>query len=145
MAFIAGTLDATAAIALYAKPVNLHTATGIFRYIASALFGKLAFSGGPVYPITGLIMHYLIAVFWSSVYLLILLRVFKPGFVWAKMILFACTVWIIMNGLVIPLFGLSSAHRDAWTILRSYTPILLCVAFPICLIFEKNLRHSPAD
>lgn len=138
VALIAGTLDAAAAIALYAKPVSLHTVAGIFKYIASALFGRKAFSGEPVYLITGLTMHYLIAICWTSVYLLFLFRIFKPGFVVAKTILFSCTVWIVMNGIVLPLCGLTSAHQDAWTIFKSYAPILLCIAFPICFIFEKK-------
>lgn len=142
VAFIAGSLDAAAAIALYARPVSLHTAAGIFRYIASALFGRIAFAGGLLYPLTGLVLHYLIALVWSSVYLMFLLQIFKPGFVWVKMILFSCMVWIVMNGFVLPLFGLYSAHHEAWTILKSYSPILLCIAFPICLIFEKNKHQS---
>jgi len=32
---IAGTMDAEAAILLYAKPVNLHNISKIFRYIAT--------------------------------------------------------------------------------------------------------------
>jgi hypothetical protein len=140
VALIAGTLDAAAAVVLYAKPVNLHTTAGIFRYIASALFGNPAFSAGPFYPIMGLVMHYLIALIWSGLYLMILLRILKPGYVWIKMILFSCTIWIVMNGVVLPTFGLISTHHETWTTLKSYAPILLCVAFPICILLEKNVN-----
>jgi hypothetical protein len=139
-ALISGTLDAAAAVVLYAKPLNLHTAAGIFRYIASALVGSIAFSSGPVYALLGLLLHYLIAFIWSLIYMLILFRVFKPGFLWIKIILFSCMVWIVMNGLVLPTFGLTSTRHETWTTLKSYAPILLCVAFPICIILEKQLR-----
>jgi hypothetical protein len=140
--FIAGTLDAAAAVVLYAKPINLHSIAGIFRYIASGLFGRgPAFSGGPVYFLAGLIIHYLIALSWTALYLLIIYRIFKPGYLWIKSILFACTVWVAMNGILLPIFGLSSAHNSAWTILKSFSPILLCVSFPVCLIVEKSQNH----
>ena len=36
---LAGVLDMIAAIILYAKPVNLHNISTIFRYISRGLFG----------------------------------------------------------------------------------------------------------
>src|SRR5258708_337910 len=90
---IAGTLDAAAAILLFAKPVNLHNTSRIFRYIASGLFGRQAYATGPFFPIAGLALHYLIATIWSALYILILFRVFKSGSVWAKTILLASLIW----------------------------------------------------
>jgi hypothetical protein len=135
---IAGTLDAAAAIILYAKPINLHNIGGIFRFIASGVFGRLAYSSGLIYPIAGLAIHFLIAICWSSVYLLILFPTFKPGFVWAKTVLVSSLVWIVMNGVALPFTGLTSTHHDVWMILKSLSPILLCVGLPICLIVEKR-------
>jgi hypothetical protein len=144
---IAGTLDAIAAILLYAKPIDLHSISRIFRYIASGLFGKQAYLTGPLYPFAGLILHYLIATVWSAVYFLVLFRVFKSGSVWAKTILFACLVWIIMNGFVMPVSGLT-ARYDGWAIMRSFTVILLCVALPVSFLVEKqpgNLKTKSAS
>jgi hypothetical protein len=123
---------------LYASPVNLHTVAGIFRYISSGIFGKMVFSGGMIYPMLGLVVHYGIATLWSWVYVMFLFRIFKPGYLWIKMILFSCTVWMIMNGFVLPLAGFASGHNNAWTIFKSYSAILLCIGFPICLITEKK-------
>jgi hypothetical protein len=133
----AGTLDAVAAVLLYAKPVNLHNSSRIFRYIASGLFGKVAYETGPLFPITGLILHYMIATLWSFIYLFILYHVFKSGAIWVKIILFASLIWVIMNGFVVPLSGLTS-RPDGWAIMRSFTVILICVSLPICLITEKR-------
>jgi hypothetical protein len=135
---IAGTLDAIAAIVLYASPVNLHTSTGIFRYISSGIFGKTVYSGGIIYPLVGLVMHYGIATVWSSVYVMILFRIFKPGYVWIKIILFSCAIWMVMNGLILPLAGFTSGQSNVWSIFKSFSAILLCVGFPICLITEKK-------
>jgi hypothetical protein len=136
---IAGTMDAEAAILLYAKPVNLHNISKIFRYIASGLIGKPAYYAGPFYPFAGLVLHYLIATIWSAIYILLFFRMFKPGSVWAKTIFLASLVWIIMNGFIIPIAGLT-ARYDGWAIIRSFAVLLVCVGLPICLISEK--RHD---
>jgi hypothetical protein len=136
--FIAGTLDAVAAVILFAHPANFHNISRIFRYIASGLFGKAAYSTGFIYPLTGIILHYLIAFIWSAFYLLILYKVFKSGYVWAKTIFLASLVWIIMNGFVMPSCGLNSVPYDGWSVMRSFLVLLICVSLPICLIAEKR-------
>jgi uncharacterized membrane protein YagU involved in acid resistance len=135
---IAGTLDAIAAVLLYAKPVNLHNISNIFRYIASGLFGKTAYYTGPFYPFSGLVLHYLIAAIWAAIYILILSKFFnKPGSVWLKTFLFGSLIWVIMNGFVMPVAGLS-ARYNGWAIMRSSAVILVCIALPIILIAEKR-------
>jgi len=136
---IAGTLDAITAILLFAKPPNLHTTGRVFRFIASGLLGRNAFAQGLFYPFAGLFLHYLIAVTWSAVYFLVLFRIFKPGSVWAKCILFASLIWIIMNGFVIPLCGLGAARFDGWAAMRSFSVLLICVSLPICIIAERKV------
>ena len=135
---IAGALDGTAAILFYAKPVNLHNISLIFRYIASGFFGKTAYETGPFYPFMGLVLHFGIATIWSAIYIFFFFRVFKPGGVWAKAILLAALVWICMNGLVMPLAGFTAKYTG-WAILRSYGILLFCVGLPVSLIVEK--RH----
>ena len=135
---IAGSLDAIAAIVLFAHPVNLHNISKVFRYIASGLFGQTAYTTGFIYSIYGLILHFLIALIWSAVYFYFLQRVFSPGSIWIKTIFFASLIWIIMNGFVMPLCGLNSVHYDGWSVMRSFLVLLICVSLPICLIAEKK-------
>jgi hypothetical protein len=135
--FIAGTLDATAAVLFYARPINLHNAGRIFRWIASALIGKTAYLDSHIYPLLGLIIHYFIATSWATVYLLIFFKVFKPGYIFAKTILFATLIWITMNGFVKALAGIAS-KTDGPAITLSFAILLFCVSLPICLILEKK-------
>ena len=135
---VAGTLDAIAAILLFAHPVTLHNISNIFRYIASGLVGQGAFANGLVYPFLGLFLHFLIATIWAAVYLLLLYRLFKPGSVLAKTILLAALIWIIMNGFVMPLSGLGAARSNGWAIMRSFGVLVICVGLPITLIVEKR-------
>lgn len=81
---VAGTLDAVAAILLFAHPVTLHNISNIFRYIASGLIGQGAFANGLVYPFLGLFLHFLIATIWSAVYLLFCTACSNPDLFWQR-------------------------------------------------------------
>jgi hypothetical protein len=135
---IAGTLDAIAAILLYSKQYTIHSIAGIFRFIARGVFGHAVPPTGGLYPFIGLFLHYLIALIWSAIYILIVSRLFKPGAVWAKVILFGCLVWTMMNGFVMPIAGLTTVTYTGWSIMQSFAVILVCVSLPICLIWEKQ-------
>jgi hypothetical protein len=138
---IAGTLDATAAILFYAKQYTIHSIAGIFRFIARGIFGSAVQATGAIYPFIGLFLHFLIATIWSAVYLLILNRVFKPGFLLIKVILFGCLVWTTMNGFIMPVAGLTMVTYSGWSIMKSFTIILFCVSLPICLIAERKFGN----
>jgi hypothetical protein len=135
---IAGSLDAIAAIILFAHPVSMHNAGKIFRFIASGLLGRAAYSAGIIYPFIGLFLHYLIATIWSAVYFLIIYQLFKPGSVLVKTILFASLIWIVMNGFVVPLSIIGSIQTNGWSIMRSFLILVVCVSLPITLITEKR-------
>jgi hypothetical protein len=135
---IAGSLDAIAAIILFAHPVSIHNAGKIFRFIASGLFGRVTYSTGIMYPVIGLFLHYLIATIWSAVYFLIIYQLFKPGSVLAKSIIFASLIWIVMNGFVVPLSTIGSIQTNGWSILKSFLVLVVCVSLPITLITEKR-------
>ena len=138
---IAGTLDGVAAVITFSNPLNLHNASKVFRYISASLFGSQAIQGGLVYAFIGLAIHFLIATAWSAVYILLVFRVFKPGVLWAKIILYATTIWVIMNGFVITLAGLK-AQYNGWSIMRSFSIILFCVSIPICVIGELRSKNN---
>jgi hypothetical protein len=138
---LAGVLDTIAAIILYAKPVNLHNISTIFRYISRGLFGTASAETGALYPVLGLFLHFFIALTWSVIYFNFITQYFKPGNSWIKILLFACLVWVVMNGFLIPFTGLPSRY-DGIGISRSFLVILFCVSLPICLMAEKKSKKS---
>jgi hypothetical protein len=138
---VAGILDATAAMLLFAKPVNLHNISRIFRFIARGLFGEAANTTGALYPALGLVLHFVISIAWAAIYFYIFFKSFKQGFILVKIILFAALIWIGMNGFVIPLSGLGAIKSDGWAIMRSFAILLICVSLPICLIAEKKVKN----
>jgi hypothetical protein len=135
--FISGSLDATAAIFFFTNPHSLHNIGMVFRFIAKGILGKGAYSPGLIYPLIGLILHYLIATVWSTFYLIIFSAAFKSGFLWAKTIAFAALIWTVMNGFVMPVFGYTT-HNEGWSVMRSFLILLFCVSLPIVVITEKR-------
>ncbi|SRR5258708_6336828 len=101
--FLVGTLDALAAILNFIVPV-IRNPVIIFRYIASGLFGKSAYSDGVIMPLTGLLFHYFIATAWT-----LLFFAAYPRLSWLRKnkimvgIAYGIVVWLAMNLMVVPL------------------------------------------
>jgi hypothetical protein len=138
---LAGILYTIVIIFLYAKPVNVHNISTLFRYISRGLFGTATAEDGALYPVLGLLLHFFIVLTWSVIYFSFISQYFKPGNSWIKILLFACLIWIVMNGFLVPLSGLSSRY-DGYAVSRSFLAILFCVSLPICLIAEKKSVKS---
>src|SRR5882757_922586 len=64
---LAGFLDGTAAVLLFLARGNKNPAL-LFRYIASAVYGKAAFGEGPRMVLMGVLFHFLIAGTFVGVY-----------------------------------------------------------------------------
>src|SRR5215472_9041584 len=102
-ALIAGTLDALSAIITYTLRGN-HQPARIFRYIASGVFGKQAGAGGTNMVVYGVIFHYFIAFCFTTVFFLAYRRLpFLRRTPWLIGIGYGLCVWMIMNGIVLPL------------------------------------------
>lgn len=68
---IAGTLDILAAVIIYAVVLEKTTAIKILQSIASGVFKKEAYTGGPQMAWYGLGLHYLIALIFAWFYFII--------------------------------------------------------------------------
>ena len=64
---LAGLLDAVAAVLLFLARGNKDPRI-LFRYIASAVYGKAAFAEGNSMVFMGLLFHFLIAMSWVAIY-----------------------------------------------------------------------------
>src|ERR1700760_1860021 len=66
---MAGTFDGIAAVlwvGYYSHSITL----GVFRYIASGVFGNQAFTGGQIMVVYGILFHYLIALLFTITWFL---------------------------------------------------------------------------
>jgi uncharacterized membrane protein YagU involved in acid resistance len=122
---LVGSLDIIAAL------VNFYIKTGkdpliVLKYIASAVFGKSAFSGGNTMAIWGLLLHFLIAFIWTFFFFLLYpkLRLLS----WNRIItgiLYGIFIWIIMNQLVVPI---SKATAGAFNMKQAIIAVLILIA-----------------
>src|SRR5664279_2245551 len=101
--FVAGTLDALAAI------INYYITTGknpviVFVFIASGILDKAAYSMPQSIAIVGLLLHFIIATIFSAFYFLVYPRVqFLRANKFVSAFLYGIFVWLVMNLVVVPL------------------------------------------
>ena len=109
----AGSLDAMAAVLLYLARGNKDPRM-LFRYIASAAYGKRAFAPGEFMVLMGLLFHFLIAMSWVAIYFYL-----SGNIPWLNLhplpaaIGYGIFVWIIMN-LVVVRFSRAAPRPFSW-------------------------------
>ncbi|MCF3111987.1 DUF1440 domain-containing protein [Niabella sp. CC-SYL272] len=139
---LVGTLDILAAFLHY------YLATGknplfIFRYIASALLGPAAFSGGTEMYIAGFLLHYLVALsftlffFWLYPRLAVLRK--NPV---ATGIFYGLFIWSVMNIIIVPLSRIGRFPNTASGILISASILILAIGLPLAFITRHYYRRQ---
>jgi hypothetical protein len=131
---IAGTLDALAATFILGKG---HWA-GVFKFVASALYGKDAFTGGTTIAIQGLIMHYIIALSFTLIYFFSYPYVnFLHKNVALNAVIYGIFVFLIMNFCVVPLSKIGWRGFQPVPALVNLIILIFCIALPITYIASK--------
>ena len=136
---IAGTLDILAVVIIYAVVLEKTTAIKILQSIASGVFKKEAYTGGPQMAWYGLGFHYLIAFIFAWFYFIIYpyLPFLKKNVILSG-ILYGILVWIIMNLIVLPIaFPLLPEKHFDFPLLLSILILIVCIGLPIASITRK--------
>jgi hypothetical protein len=134
-------LDGSYAIIVYAWILHLTTAARIFQGIASRLIGKGSFDGGAATVALGVLLHFTVAYGWTTIYYVALRNIAAlrelvattSGKAIAGMLLGA-TVWLVMNFIVIPLFGGKSLSPPNWQFNTQLVWHMIAVGPPIVAI-----------
>jgi len=99
---LAGLLDAVAATLLFLARGNKDPRM-LFKYIASAVYGKEAFARGDSMFFRGLLFHFLIAMSWVAIYFFLHARIPWLGdHPLPAAVGYGILVWIVMNLVVVP-------------------------------------------
>src|SRR5689334_12909966 len=137
---VAGTMDITAA------SIQFHNKTGktpliVLRYIASAVFGKKAMTGGTGMEIAGLLFHYLVALIWTILFFMISspLRLYRMNNIIVGL-LYGIFVWLVMNLAVVPVAFSKPYQFDINKAAVSCLILMFCIGLPISLIIGKYYR-----
>jgi uncharacterized membrane protein YagU involved in acid resistance len=139
---IAGLLDITAAC------IKFYSNTGkgpapVLQFVASGIFGKKAFTGGNEMLAWGLFFHFLIAVGFATLYVLLFRQysfIRKNSIV--SGIVYGVVAWSVMNLLVIPL---SHAPAQPFVLKKAVISLLIIVfmiGLPIALITRKMEKEK---
>jgi hypothetical protein len=133
-ALLAGTLDAIGAIINYSLSGGKDPAI-IFRYIASAVFGRAAYSGGVQMVVWGIVFHYAIAWGFTVAFFLLYPRMaILSDNKWLAGLFYGIAVWMVMNLVVVPM---THARRFPFRVsgaLIAMGILILAIGIPISLM-----------
>lgn len=139
IALIAGTLDGLAAVIFLAK-MNF---VGVFQYIASAILGKAAYTGGIKTVLLGLILHYFIAFSFTFFFALITNRISAlRRNILLSGVIYGIFVWTVMNLLVVPLTKIPPTPFHVEKALINAIILIFCIGLPISYLTARSLRFQ---
>jgi len=128
---LTGTLDALAAILMNFKIGP----AAIFKYIASGVFGKAAFTGNTDMVLWGIAFHYGIALLFTTALFLLhpmFYSWFRTKFLTG--LIYGIVIWFIMSHLVVPHSYAPPPSFKLVNMLKACSIIIICVGLPISYI-----------
>jgi hypothetical protein len=131
---LAGFLDGAAALLLFvargAKQPLL-----LFQYIASAVYGNNAFTGGRKMIIAGILFHLGIAMTFITFYFLLFPHIKWLGlYPLVSAVLYGLLVWLMMNRIVLPL-SRAQARPFSWAmVFINMVILILTIGIPAAYI-----------
>lgn len=137
---VAGLLDITAACIQF----YLNTGKGpapVLKFVASGIFGKKAFAGGNEMLAWGLLFHFLIAIGFAAIYVLLFrqYRFIRKNSI-VSGILYGIIAWLVMNLLVVPFSHVPAQPFVLKKAIISLLIIIFMIGIPIALITHKMER-----
>jgi len=122
---LAGILDAIAAVLLFMTRGNKDPRL-LFRYIASAAYGKDAFTKGSYMVYRGLLFHFIIAMTWVTIYFILFAHLsWLTSHPLPAAIGYGILVWVLMNFIIVPA---SKAAPRPFSYLFALINILILIA-----------------
>lgn len=140
---LAGTLDGIAAVVHFFIKTGKDPAL-IFKYIASAMFGKSAYTtSGYSMVAAGLLFHFSIAIIFSAIFFLLF-----PKIAWIKKnkiasgIIYATIIWAIMNLIIVPFSRAPQPNFDIKETIINLIILIIFVGVPISLVANKYYLYK---
>lgn len=131
---LAGTLDISSAL-IWVAIRSGKSPVPVFNYIASAVFGQNAYTGGAPMIIAGFLFHYFIALVFSSLLFLLypaIHRFIKNKFLVG--ILFGLFNWAVMTLVVVPLTRIPARPLNLSNALINIGILMVAIGIPVSLI-----------
>jgi uncharacterized membrane protein YagU involved in acid resistance len=145
---LVGVTDALFASVVSVTVPPLSNPLKVFQGVASVLIGKDAMNGGAATGVFGLMMHFSVALFWSTVFVLAvrnsatLRGMLRTGWgAFAIAAVYGMSIWLIMSLGVIP----ALVHRPRNITLRWVVQLIGHIPFvagPMVLVNRTRANHS---
>jgi hypothetical protein len=141
-AILAGTLDAIGATTYFLLSGRSHP-ENIWKFVASAVFGKEALAGGTKMVLIGLFFHYFIAFCFTLAFFLLYprMRILSDN-KWIAGICYGLLVWMVMNLVVVPMTGLRKIHFQFPRVLIDIGIIVIAIGLSISLMANYYYSYS---
>ncbi len=136
--FFAGMLDITAAL-LHYYIVTQKNPLRVFQYISSSIYGPSAYSGNFNMILAGVIIHFFIAYFFTTIFFLVYphlkLNRLSPFLV---AIIYGILIWLTMNMLVLPLTKVALPKNfEARQVMIGILILICAIGLPVSLAAKK--------
>jgi len=134
---VAGTLDMSTAIVVYAFILHKVSTLNLLYGIASGVFGKDAYEGGTAMAVAGIVFHYIIAFTFTILYFFVFPRIsfLKKNWVLSGL-LYGVFVWAAMNLVVLPIV-FSRAPYVAWSSITAAAILMVMIGLPVAYFTNK--------
>jgi len=128
---IVGTLDILSAFIYYYIKTGKNPLL-ILQYIASGIYGKEAFSGGSTMMLTGLVLHYVIAMAFTIFFFWIFPKIkdLSKNKIMTG-IFYGIFIWVVMNRAIVPLSKIPNAPFNIVNALINAAILIICIGIPL--------------
>ncbi|MCC6288666.1 MAG: DUF1440 domain-containing protein [Chitinophagaceae bacterium] len=140
---IAGTADAAAAVIVYSFVLDQASPLKIFQGIASGIAGKSAFEGGAGSALTGLALHYCIALCWVIIYFFLYpkIKLLQKNKI-VSGLFYGLFVWLVMNIIVLPV----TFNRPPALLLHNFLTgsiiLMIAIGLPVSIIADNYFNKQ---
>jgi hypothetical protein len=143
---LVGSLDILSAFLFVFIKTGKPQVFNILKFIASGIFGKAASTGGRKMILAGLILHYLIAFLFTVFFFWLYPRMqILSKNRWASGIIYGAFVWIVMNGVVVPLSNVAHRPFSLTGALINVCILIICIGIPLSLIANSYFGNRPEN
>jgi uncharacterized membrane protein YagU involved in acid resistance len=138
LSLLTGTLDISSAFLINYQTSPLL----IFRFIASGVFGKAAFSGTTEMIWWGILFHYAIATAFT-VCLFIVYPAIKKLVHNKYMIALICglSIWLFMNFFILPIANEPKHPFRAYEVVTGIIALIICIGLPVSLVADRYYKN----
>jgi hypothetical protein len=139
---LVGTLDILAACILVLVKSGKNPLI-VLTFIASAIFGKDAYTGGAVMQVIGLVFHYFIALCFTVFFFFLYprLKLLRSNVILTG-IVYGLFVWCVMNLVVVPSTQITSRPFDLTNAIINMLILIACIGMPLALMAKKSYPRS---